>query len=54
MALILTLAAWVAAGCGASLIAVTAPPGNYVIEVTGTGATTQVIRSQNVNLDITK
>ncbi len=53
LALLLFAAAWVVAGC-AKLIPVTAAPGNYVIEVTASGATTNVIKSQNVNLDITK
>ena len=53
LALLLFAAAWVVAGC-AKPIPVTAAPGNYVIEVTASGATTNVIKSQNVNLDITK
>ena len=53
-ALILSVAAWIATGCDASLIPANATPGSYVIEVTGTGATTNVVRSQNLNLDLTK
>jgi sugar lactone lactonase YvrE len=51
--LILAAAACVASGCS-SFSQVTAAPGNYVIQVTGTGAATNVIEFQNVNLDITK
>ncbi len=51
--LVLAVAAFVSAGCGGFSQA-TAAPGNYVIQVTGTGATTNVIEFQNVNLDITK
>jgi hypothetical protein len=50
--LVLTVAACVATGCSGFSQA-TAAPGTYVIQVTGTGATTNVIEFQNVNLDIT-
>ncbi len=53
IALVLTAAAWAAAGC-ATLLQVTATPGNYVVQVVGTGTTSQVVRSQNLNLDITR
>jgi len=51
--LVLTLAAFVATGCS-NFSQATATPGTYVIQVTGTGATSNVIEFQNVNLDITK
>jgi len=50
---LLAMAASIAAGC-ASFTEASAAPGSYVIQVTGTGATTNVIEFQNVNLDITK
>jgi hypothetical protein len=53
LVLMLTAAAFVATGCS-SFSQVTAAPGNYVIQVTGTGATSNVVEFQNVNLDITK
>jgi hypothetical protein len=53
IALVLLAAAWAAAGC-ATLLQVTASQGNYVIQVVGTGTTSQVIRSQNLSIDITK
>jgi hypothetical protein len=52
VAVILTTAACVATGCS-SFSQVAAAPGNYVIQVTGTGAATNVIEFQNVNLSIT-
>jgi hypothetical protein len=51
--MILTAAAFVSTGCSGFSQA-TATPGTYVIQVTGTGATSNVIEFQNVNLDITK
>jgi hypothetical protein len=51
--LVLTMAAFVSTGCN-SFSQTTAAPGTYVIQVTGTGATTNVIEFQNVNLDITQ
>jgi hypothetical protein len=51
--LILAVAAFVSTGCGGFSQA-TAAPGTYVIQVTGTGATTNVIEYQNVNLDVTQ
>jgi hypothetical protein len=53
IALVLLATAWAASGC-ATLLQVTASPGNYVIQVVGTGTTSQVIRSQNLSIDITK
>jgi hypothetical protein len=53
LVLVLTAAAFVASGCN-SFSQVTATPGTYVIQVTGTGATTNLIEFQNVTLDITK
>jgi hypothetical protein len=51
--LVLTAAAFVATGCN-SFSQASAAPGTYVIQVTGTGTTTNVIEYQNVTLDITK
>lgn len=51
--LVLSVAAFVATGCSGFSQA-TAAPGTYVIQVTGTGTTSNVIEFQNVNLDITK
>ena len=53
LVLILTAAAFVATGCSGFSQA-TAAPGTYVIQVTGTGATSDVVHYQNVTLDITK
>jgi hypothetical protein len=53
LVMILTAAAFVSSGCSGFSQA-TAAPGNYVIQVSGAGATTNVIEFQNVNLDITK
>jgi hypothetical protein len=51
--LVLTVAAFVSTGCSGFSQA-TAAPGTYVIQVTGTGTTSNVIEFQSVNLDITK
>ncbi len=51
--LVLAATALAATGCGAVLNAV-ASPGSYIIEVTGTGVTSSVVRSQNVNLNIAR
>ncbi len=51
--LVLTAAAFVASGCN-SFSQAGAAPGTYVIQVTGTGTTTNVIEYQNVTLNITK
>ncbi len=51
--LLLSTAALLATGCS-SYSSNTAAPGNYVIQVTGTGATTDVEQYQNVSLSITK
>jgi hypothetical protein len=53
MVLVLSAAALLATGCN-SYSTNTAAPGNYVIQVTGTGATTDVQQYQNVSLTITK
>jgi len=52
-ALVLTAAMLLFTGCS-SFTVNTAAPGNYVIQVTGTGASTNVQEYQNVSLDITK
>ena len=48
---ILAAAALAIIGCGAILQS-TASPGNYVIQVTGIGSSTQVVRTQSLNLKI--
>jgi hypothetical protein len=53
LVLILTTAAFVATGCN-SFSQTTAAPGTYVIQVTGTGTTSDLVHYQNVTLDITK
>jgi hypothetical protein len=53
MVLVLSAAALLATGCSSYSVN-TAAPGNYVIQVTGTGATTNVEQYQNVSLTITK
>jgi large repetitive protein len=53
LVLVLSAAALLATGCS-SYSTNTAAPGNYVIQVTGTGATTDVQQYQNVSLTITK
>jgi sugar lactone lactonase YvrE len=53
MFMILTAAAFVATGCGGFSQA-TAVPGTYVIQVTGTNTSGDVVHYQNVTLDITK
>ena len=53
MVLVLSAAALLATGCS-SYSTNTATPGNYVIQVTGTGATSDVQQYQNVSLTITK
>jgi hypothetical protein len=53
MVLVLSAAALMATGCS-SYSTTTAAPGNYTIQVTGTGATTDVQQYQNVSLTITK
>jgi len=53
MVLVLSAAALLATGCS-SYSTNTAAPGNYTIQVTGTGATTDVQQYQNVSLTITK
>jgi large repetitive protein len=52
-ALLLSAAALLANGCS-SFSVNTAAPGNYVIQVTGTGANTNAEQFQNVSLTITK
>jgi hypothetical protein len=51
--LVLSAAALLVTGCSSYSVN-TATPGNYVIQVTGTGATTDVQQYQNVSLTITK
>ena len=53
MVLMLSTVAFLATGCSSYSVN-TATPGNYVIQVTGTGATTNVQQYQNVSLTITK
>jgi hypothetical protein len=53
VALLLSAAALLANGCS-SFSVNTAAPGNYVIQVTGTGANTNAEQFQNVSLTITK
>jgi hypothetical protein len=53
LVMVLSAAALLATGCS-SYSANTATPGNYVIQVTGTGATSDVEQYQNVSLTITK
>ncbi len=53
MALVFSAAALVATGC-TGFIVNTAAPGNYVIQVTGTGADSDVVEYQNLWLDITQ
>ena len=53
LVLVLTAAAFVATGCG-GFSQVTAAPGTYVIQVTGTSTSSDVVHYQNVTLDITK
>jgi large repetitive protein len=53
LVLVLTAAAFVATGCN-SFSQATAAPGTYVIQVTGTGASSDIVHYQNVTLDITK
>jgi sugar lactone lactonase YvrE len=52
LVLVLTAAAFVATGCG-GFSQVTAAPGTYVIQVTGTNTASDVVHYQNVTLDIT-
>ena len=53
LALVLSAIALTATGCN-SFTENTAAPGSYVIQVTGTGANSNVVHYQNVSLDITK
>jgi hypothetical protein len=53
MALVLSAAMLLATGCNSFSIN-TAAPGNYTIQVTGTGAGTNAQQYQNLSLDITK
>jgi hypothetical protein len=53
MVLLLSAAALLATGCNSYSVN-TAAPGNYVIQVTGTGASTNAQQYQNVSLSITK
>jgi hypothetical protein len=53
MVLLLSAAALLATGCNSYSVN-TAAPGNYVIQVTGTGASTNAQEYQNVSLTITK
>jgi hypothetical protein len=51
--LLLSAAALLATGCNSYSVN-TAAPGNYVIQVTGTGASTDAQQYQDVSLTITK
>ncbi len=53
MFLVLSAGAFLATGCS-SYSTNTATPGNYTIQVTGTGTTTDIQQYQNVSLTITK
>ena len=53
LVLVLTAAAFVATGCN-GFSQITAAPGTYVIQVTGTGTSSDMTRYQNVTLDITQ
>jgi hypothetical protein len=53
LVLILSGAALLATGCSGFTMS-TATPGTYVIQVTGTGANSDIIHYQNVTLTITK
>jgi hypothetical protein len=53
LALALSAASLLATGCN-SFSVTTAAPGNYVIQVTGTAASSDVEQYQNLSLDITK
>ena len=53
MVMVLSVAALMATGCS-SYSNNTAAPGNYMIQVTGTGQTTDIEQYQNVSLTITK
>ena len=53
MVLLLSAAALLATGCNSYSVN-TAAPGNYVIQVTGTGASTNAQQYQDVSLTITK
>ena len=53
LVLILSGAALVATGCSGFTTS-TAAPGTYVIQVTGTGANSNITHYQNVTLNITK
>jgi len=53
MVLVLSVAALLTTGCSSYSVN-TATPGSYVIQVTGTGAATNVQQYQNVSVTITK
>ncbi len=53
LALLLSAATLLMAGCSGTIVVGTAP-GVYVIQVTGTGMSTKMIRSQNVTLTVAK
>jgi large repetitive protein len=54
LVLVLTGAAMLATGCGASFTQSTAAPGTYIIQVTGVGTQSNVTQYQSVTLNITK
>jgi hypothetical protein len=54
LVLVLTGAAMLATGCGASFTQATAAPGTYIIQVTGVGTQSNVTQYQPVTLIITK
>jgi hypothetical protein len=53
LVLLLSGAALLASGCG-GISSSSAAPGAYVIQVTGTGANSNLIHYQNVSLTVTK
>jgi len=53
LVMVLSTAALLASGCSGFSMS-TVAPGNYVIQITGTGTNSNVVHYQNVTLDITK
>lgn len=54
LVLVLTGAAMLATGCGASFTQSTAAPGTYIIQITGVGTQSNVTQYQNITLIVTK
>ena len=53
LVMVLSAAALLATGCSGFSMS-TVAPGNYVIQITGTGTNSNVVHYQNFTLDITK